>query len=63
MDDAIDALLAVAAPAADAPRLVDLPQAALAAHSGWCDYGDVVQLYPSSNHAHSVLLSVLYRRV
>ena len=49
MDDAIDALLAAADPLADAPMQQDLPQAALAAHSGWCDYGDDVQLSPSSN--------------
>ena len=34
MNDAIDALLAAADPAADAPMLADLPQAELDAHSG-----------------------------
>ena len=34
MNDAIDALLAAADPAADAPMLADLPEAELAAHSG-----------------------------
>ena len=49
MNDAIDALLAAAAPAADAPMLADLPQAAPTAHSGEADYGDVLQLSPICN--------------
>ena len=61
MNDAIDALLAVADPAADAPMLADLPQAALAAHSGPSDYRDDVIVCQSLNHAHSVLLAVAHR--
>ena len=49
MDDAIDALLAVADPAADAPMQQDLPQAAAPVPAGEGDYGDDVQLCSSCN--------------
>jgi len=49
MNDAIDALLAAAAPAADSPMLTDLPQAAPTAHVGEASYADDVQLCSSCN--------------